>query len=81
MVCVDCPVNYDKLNELLLERSDVDEHLKAFSYSTLIPPPMTNDDLTGVRGTCVFVMELNVDLSCNFISPHTIQARSHLRPF
>ena len=66
------------MNELLLERSDVDEHLKAFLYSTLIPPPMTNDDSTGVRGTCVFVMELNVDLSCDFVSPHTIQDPTYI---
>ena len=35
-----------------------------------MPPPY---DEEGVRGMCVYVTELNVDLSCDIVSPHTIQ--------
>ena len=70
MVCTDCPVNYDKLNELYVEQSSIDQEKKLHSYSTLIPPPC---DEEGIRGMHVYIIELNVDLSCDIVSPHTIQ--------
>ena len=69
MVCTDCPVNYDKLSELYIERATIDQNQKLHSYSTLIRPPC----IEGVKGTCVFITEINADLSCDFVSPHTIQ--------
>ena len=71
MACVDCPVSYDKLGELFSERGEIDECLKEFSHSTLIPPPLVDGD--SLIGTRVLVTEINVDLSCDFVSPHMIQ--------
>ena len=69
-MCTDCPVNYDKLQELYVEQGSINENQKAFAYSTLIPPPCLDDSNEGVR---VYVTEINADLSCDFLSPHTIQ--------
>ena len=70
MVCTECPVNYDKLQELYVERGSIDEKQKAFAYSMLIPPPCLDDSNEEVR---VYITEINADLSCDFLSPHTIQ--------
>ena len=70
MVCVDSPVNYDKLHQMHVERNSIDKNLKKFAQSTLIPTPRVNGSNRGVR---VYVTEINADLSCDFLSPHTIQ--------
>ena len=69
MVCADCTVDYDQLSEAYFERSGIDKNQKVHTYSTLIPPPC----LWGVRGMRVYVTKINVDLSCDFVSPHTTQ--------
>ena len=45
-------------------------HSKVLSFSTLIPPSTT---MLNNKVCHVFVTEINADLSCNFISPCTIQ--------
>ena len=70
MVCVDSPVNYDKLHQMHVERNSIDKNLKKFAQSTLIPTPRVNGSNRRVR---VYVTEINADLSCDFLSPHTIQ--------
>ena len=69
MICTDCTMDYDQLSEMYFERSHIDENQKAHAYSTLIPLPC----LWGVREMCVYITKINVDLSCDFVSPHTIQ--------
>ena len=73
MCCEDTSMNYDKLHEFNCERSQLDERSKEFP-STLIPPP-------NISGECtrqVYVTELSVDLSMDFVSPHTIQDPVHV---
>ena len=53
-----------------LNGGSIDEKQKAFAYSMLIPPPCLDNSNEGVR---VYVTEINADLSCDFLSPHTIQ--------
>ena len=42
---------------------------RCIACSTLIPLPC----VWGVREMHVYITEINVDLSCDFVSPHTIQ--------
>ena len=62
-------MDYNQLREMYFERSGIDENQKAHAYSTLIPPPC----LWAVRGMRVYITKINVDLSCDFVSLHTIQ--------
>ena len=69
MVCLDSAVDYDKLHDFHIEHAKIDKEQKKFAYSTLIPPPC----VAGIKGRLVYVTEVNVDLSTDFLSPHTIQ--------
>ena len=69
MVCLDSAVNYNKLHDFHVENAKIDKEQKKFAYSTLIPPPC----VAGIKGRRVYVTEVNVDLSTDFLSPHTIQ--------
>ena len=73
MCCEDTSVNYDKLHEFNHERSQLDERSKEFP-STLIPPP----SIIGECARQVYVTELSVDLSTDFVLPHTIQDPVHV---
>ena len=69
MVCLDSAVDYDKLHDFHVEHAKIDKEQKKFAYSTLIPPLC----VAGIKGRHVYVTEVNVNLSTDFLSPHTIQ--------
>ena len=69
MCCEDAFVNYDKLHEINIEREKIDELNKKCYPSMLIPPPTSAEECYRK----VYVSELSVDLSTDFVSPHTIQ--------
>ena len=72
MSCDDLKVTYDTLDKFFCQREEVDMKMKGLSFSTLIPPPVSS--FTSHMNVCkVFVTELNVDFSCDFVSPSTIQ--------
>ena len=74
MVCLDSAINYDKLHDFHVECAKIDKEQKKFAYSTLIPPPC----VAGIKGRRVYVTEVNVDLSTDFLSPHTIQDLTYI---
>ena len=71
MSCANVRVSYDLLDEFLAERSRLDKNSKDMMFNTLIPPPINEEADARVRW--VYVTELEKDLSCDFISPSTIQ--------
>ena len=72
MSCGDLNVNYDILDKFFCQREEVDMKMKGLSFSTLIPLP-TSRFASDMNVCNVFVTELNADLSCDFMSPSTIQ--------
>ena len=64
-------VSYDLLDEFLSERSDINKDMKDMMFNTLIPLPVSEE--TDARVRWVYVTELEKDLSCEFISPSSIQ--------
>ena len=74
MAGVDDPVSYNKLHNFHVERTSINKSQKMFSYPTLIQPPCLN----GVEGKRVYITEINVDLSTDFLSPHTIQDPTYM---
>ena len=70
MVCTDADVNYGQLDSFSHDRNETDVPSKVLLFSTLIPPPAT---MLNNEVCCVFVTEINADLSCDFISSCTIQ--------
>ena len=71
MSCMGVRVSYDLLDEFLSERSDIDKDMKDMMFNTLIPLPISEE--TDARVRWVYVTELEKDLSCEFISPSSIQ--------
>ena len=71
MNCMGVCVSYDLLDKFLSERSDIDKDMKDMMFNTLIPLPVSEE--TDARVRWVYVMELEKDLSCEFISPSSIQ--------
>ena len=70
MVCGDVPMDYELLDNFFGKRNDTDFRSKVLSFSTLIPPPASRRSHKVHR---VIVTEINVDLSCSYVSPCTIQ--------
>ena len=70
MSCTSVCVSYDLLDKFLHERGRLDKN-KDMMFNTLIPPPVNEEADAGV--CWVYVTELEKDLSCDFISPSTIQ--------
>ena len=74
MICLDSAVDYNKLHDFHVEHAKIDKEQKKFAYSTLIPPPC----VAGIKGRRVYVTEVNVDLSTDVLSPHTIQDPTYI---
>ena len=64
-----------RLDSFFKEREELDLKSKLLSFSTLIPPPYIGESKTISK---VFVTEINSDLSCNFISPNSIQDPTYM---
>ena len=71
MSCTSVHVSYELLDKFFDKRSRLDKNSKDMMFNTLIPPPISEDADARVRW--VYVTELEKDLSCNFISPSTVQ--------
>ena len=71
MSCTSVRVSYELLDKFFDKRSRLDKNSKDMMFNTLIPPPVSEDADARVRW--VYVTELEKDLSCNFISPSTVQ--------
>ena len=71
MSCTSVHVSYELLDKFFDKRSRLDKNSKDMMFNTLIPPPVSEDADARVRW--VYVTELEKDLSCNFISPSTVQ--------
>ena len=71
MSCSNMRVNYNSLDKFFDERSTLDKRFKDMMFNTLIPPPVSKEADANVRS--VYVTELEKDLSCEFISPSTVQ--------
>ena len=71
MSCTSVRVSYELLDKFFDKRSRLDKNSKDMMFNTLIPPPVSED--ADVRVRWVYVTELEKDLSCNFISPSTVQ--------
>ena len=67
--------NYDSLCAINNERLTTDERNKKGYPSTLIPPPKLYDEQ---YGKTVYVSELIVDVSTDFVSPSTIQDPAYM---
>ena len=70
MCCDNSNLNYDSLRAINNERLTIDKRNKKGYPSTLIPPPKLYDEQ---YGKTVYVSELIVDVSTDFVSPSTIQ--------
>ena len=70
MCCHNSNPNYDSLRAINNERLTIDERNKKGYPSTLIPQPKLYDEQ---YGKTVYVSELIVDVSTDFVSPSTIQ--------
>ena len=70
MVCGDVPMDYELLDNFFSECNDTNFRSKVLSFSTLIPPSALRQSHKVRR---VIVTEVNVDLSCSYVSPCTIQ--------
>ena len=70
MCCQNSNPNYGSLHAINNERLTIDERNKKGYPSMLIPPPRLYDDQ---YGKTVYVSELIVDVSTDFVSPSTIQ--------
>ena len=70
-------VDYSKVKEFYDERNEIDVKMKGHSFTTLIPPPLSNVRRKE-RGVRVFVTEINADFCCNDITPLTCCTRSSL---
>ena len=64
-------VNYNSLDKFFDERSMLDKRSKDMMFDTLIPPPIGEEVDANVRS--VYVTKLEKDLSCEFVSPSTVQ--------
>ena len=71
MSCTSVRVSYELLDKFFDKRSRLDKNSKDMMFNTLIPPPVSEDADARVRW--VYVTELEKDLSCDFISPSTVQ--------
>ena len=70
MCCHNSNPNYDSLRAINNKRLTIDKQNKKGYPSTLIPPPKLYDEQ---YGKTVYVSELIVDVSTDFVSPSTIQ--------
>ena len=70
MCCHNSNPNYDSLRAINNERLTIDERNKKGCPSMLIPPPKLYDNQ---YGKTVYISELIVDVSTDFVSPSTIQ--------
>ena len=75
MCCHNSNPNYDSLRAINNERLTTDERNKKGYPSTLIPPPKLYDEQ---YGKTVYVSELIVDVSTDFVSPSTIQDPAYM---
>ena len=66
---MDININYDKLRDFYDEQHKIDRELKIDSFTTLIPLPLVENDLSGVY---VYVTEIHTDFSTR-TTPLTIQ--------
>ena len=71
MSCMSMHVSYELLDKFFDKRSRLDKNSKDMMFNTLIPPPVSED--TDARVRWVYMTELEKGLSCNFISPSTVQ--------
>ena len=69
--CDNMFVDYSKVKEFYDERNETDVKMKGDSFTTLIPPPLSNAHRKE-RGVRVFVTEINADFCCNDITPLTV---------
>ena len=71
MSCASVCVSYELLDKFFYECGRLDRNSKDMMFNTSIPSPVNEE--ADARVHWVYVTELEKDLSCDFVSPSTIQ--------